>query len=202
MRQGAVSLLSVILAIAAISCGGGDGATNTPIASSTSIASATLPASLQATDGNYTGVLGDFGINQGDFFASKPCAGGLGEQQTYPTDYKRSELWSKVFTSQAQPDYCADDNRLIQIFQYVDDTILRRSYFYELPLVMNFNRLREPPRLIRVDGYEAIVGEETSGTVYLYVIEREPGPDQQGIFDFVLAPDADAATDAAESLIP
>ncbi len=194
MCQGAVSLLSVILAVAAISCGGGGSGTKTPIAtSSTNVRTATLPAGLQAVDGNYSGVLGNFKINQGSIFDAKPCSASLGHEPPFPSDYHTSELWVDAFTSKAQPNYCADDDRLTAIFEYRESSILKRGYFYNLPLVVNFNRLREPPRLLDVEGYDAIVGIDAPGSeqVYLYAIERDPRGDAPGIFVFVLGPSLD-----------
>ena len=94
----------------------------------------------------------------------------------YPSDYKQSELWADAFDDAAQPNYCADDNRLTAIFEYTASTTIKRGYFYELPLVVNFNRLREPPRLLDVEGHDGIVGIDAPGSeqVYLYVIERIP----------------------------
>ncbi|MBI4570857.1 MAG: hypothetical protein HY723_02820, partial [Chloroflexi bacterium] len=83
--------------------------------------------------------------------------------------------------------------------------ILKRGYFYELPLVVNFNRLREPPELLEVEGHAAIVGVDapSSEQVYLYAIERTPEAGQPGIFVFVLATnlDVDFAAQVASSLM-
>jgi hypothetical protein len=147
-------------------------------------------------DGNYNGVLGSFKINEGSIFnAANPCSASLGESETYPSDYKQSELWADDFTSKAQPNYCADDNRLTAIFEYGNDSIIKRGFFYELPFAVTFNRLRTPPSLLDVAGYNAIVGIDAPGSeqVYLYAIERDPRGDVPGIFVFVLAPNLDVA---------
>jgi hypothetical protein len=187
---------AAVLAALLAGCGGGGGGSPTP----------TFPPGLQGVDGDYTGILGDFRVNAGDLFAAKPCSASLGEFPPFPSDHRQSELWVDAFSPAAVPNFCADDDRLLAIFEYRDDAIIRRGYFYELPLVVSFNQLRDPPALLQIGDHEAIVGIDAPGSeqVYLYAIDRLPEGDVPGIFVFVLGTDLNvaAATRLAAELMP
>lgn len=178
-RLAAAALAVALLAALLAGCGGGGGGRATP----------TPPAGLRAVDGDYRGILGDFRVNAGDLFAAQPCSASLGEFPPFPSDHTKSELWSAAFSPAAVPNFCADDNRLLAIFEYVEDGILKRGYFYELPLVVSFNQLRNPPELLEIEGHAAILGRDAapSEQVYLFAIERAPSGAEPGIFVFVLA---------------
>jgi hypothetical protein len=140
----------------------------------------------------YVGVTGPFRVNQGDLFAARPCSASLGEGM-FPSDFRESELWSDLFSPLAQPNFCADDDRLLAVSERRGDAVLQRRYFYELPLAVTFNELREEPQLITIEGYPAIIGVEVapSDQVYVYAIEREPDAGRDGIMVFVTVGEAD-----------
>lgn len=154
----------------------------------------------------YIGPLGDFRVNQGSVFDGKPCSRGIGEFGPFPFDFHQSELWLDVFSSRAQPDFCADDDTLSAIFEYTDRAIMKRGFFYQAPLAVSFNALREQPQLLEVEGHPAILGLEASPSeqVFLWAIERFPERDTPGIYVFVMAVDSDAelAREIAEELLP
>lgn len=161
---------------------------------------------LTNVGGRYIGPLGDFRVNQGKVHDGDPCSASLGEFGPFPSDFLQSELWLEAFSSKATPNFCSDDDRLLAIFEYRDTAILKRGYFYQSPLSINFNELREPPQLLEVAGRPAIVGIEAppSEQVYLYAIERFPTDEEAGIFVFVLAGESDPAVarEIAEELLP
>lgn len=154
----------------------------------------------------YVGTIGDFRVNDGSRLdGGPPCSASIGEFGPYPSDHRESELWSDVFSERAQPNFCADDDRLLAIFEYTDEAIVRRGYFYVQPLAVGFNVLRAEPELIEIDGHPAIVGidERPSEQVYLYAIERFPDGETPGIFVSVLGSgeDVDRATELAAQLL-
>ena len=161
---------------------------------------------LTNVGGRYIGPLGDFRVNQGKVHDGDPCSLSLGHADTFPSDFRQSELWLEAFSSKATPNFCSDDDRLLAIFEYRDTAILTRGYFYQAPLSVNFNELGEPPQLLEVAGRPAIVGIDAppSEQVYLYAIERFPTEGVAGIFVFVLAFESDPALarEIAEELLP
>ena len=154
----------------------------------------------------YIGPLGDFRVNQGSVFDGKPCTSGFGHEGPYPFDYRESELWLDTFSPTAQPDFCADDDTLSAIFEYPDTGIIKRGFFYQAPLAVNFNALREPPELLEIEGHPAILGREapSSEQVFLYAIERFPEDGAPGIYVFVMGLDLDVdlAQEIAKDLLP
>ena len=155
----------------------------------------------------YIGQLGDFRVNQGSVFdGGRPCSASFGEFGPFPSDHHQSELWLDAFSSSALPNFCADDDRLTAVFEYAERGILKRGYFYQAPLAVGFNALREPPQLLEVEGHPAIVGRDapSSKQVYLYAIERFPDGDTPGIYVFVLTGDSDIALarETAAELLP
>ena len=161
---------------------------------------------LTNVGGRYIGPLGDFRVNQGKVHDGDPCSLSLGHSDTFPSDFRQSELWLEAFSTKAIPNFCMDDDRLLAIFEYRDTAIVTRGYFYQAPLSVNFNELREPPQLLEVAGRPAIVGIDAlpSEQVYLYAIERFPTDGVAGIFVFVLAFELDLAqaSEIAEELLP
>ena len=106
----------------------------------------------------------------------------------------------------ATPNFWSDDDRLLAIFEYRDTAIVKRGYFYQAPLSVGFNELREPPQLLEIAGRPAIVGfgMASSEQVKLYAIERFPTDGAPGIFVSVLAFELDLAqaSEIAEELLP
>ena len=153
----------------------------------------------------YIGPLGDFRVNQGSVFDGKPCSLGFGHEGPFPFDYRDSELWLDIFSPRAQPDFCADDDTLSAIFEYPETGIIKRGFFYQAPLAVSFNALREPPELLEIEGHPAILGLEapSSEQVFLYAIERFPEDGTPGIFVFVMGLnlDVDLTRDVAEQLL-
>ncbi len=151
----------------------------------------------------YIGPLGDFRVNQGNVLDGKPCSIGYGHEGPYPFDYRESELWLDVFSPKAQPDFCADDDTLSAIFEYPDTGIIKRGYFYQTPLAVNFNALREPPELMEIEGHPAILGRSPppSGSAFLWDIERFPEDGTPGIYVFVVAL-TDLVQEVAKDLLP
>ncbi len=154
----------------------------------------------------YIGRLGDFRVNQGSVFDGKPCSSGIGEFGPFPFDYQESELWLDAFGPRAQPDFCTDDDTLSAIFKYTDRGIIKRGFFYQAPLAVHFNALREPPELLEIEGHPAILGREapSSEQVFLYAIERIPEDGIPGIYVFVMGLDLDVdlALEIARDLLP
>ena len=161
---------------------------------------------LTNVGGRYIGPVGDFRVNQGKVHDGDPCSASAGEFGPFPSDFLQSELWLDAFSTSARPNFCSDDDRLLAIFEYRDTAILKRGYFYQAPLSVGFNELREPPQLLEVAGRPAIVGIEAppSEQVFLYVIERFPTDDVAGIFVFVMGAESDPAlaSEIAEELLP
>ncbi len=151
----------------------------------------------------YIGPLGDFRVNQGSVFDGKPCSLGFGHEGPFPFDHRDSDLWLDVFSPGAQPDFCADDDTLSAIFEYTDSGIIKRGFFYQTPLAVNFNALRAPPELIEIEGHPAILGLEAPSSEYtrLWAIERFPEDGTPGIYVFVLAP-TDQAHEIVKDLLP
>lgn len=151
----------------------------------------------------YIGPLGDFLLNQGSVFDGKPCSLGYGHEGPFPFDYRESELWLDIFSPNAQPDFCADDDTLSAIFEYPDTGIIKRGYFYQTPLAVNFNALREPPELLEIEGHPAILGRNPPPSEYafLWAIERFPEDGTPGIYVFVVAL-TDLAPEIAKDLLP
>lgn len=151
----------------------------------------------------YIGPLGDFRVNQGNVLDGKPCSLGYGHEGPFPFDYRESELWLEMFGPNAQPDFCADDDTLSTIFEYPESGIIVRGFFYQTPLAVNFNALREPPELLEVEGHPAIVGKHMAPSEYarLWAIERFPEDGTPGIYVSVLAL-TDQAQEIAEDLLP
>lgn len=153
----------------------------------------------------YIGPLGDFLVNQGNVLDGKPCSLGYGHEGPFPFDYRESELWLDIFSSTAQPDFCADDDTLSAIFEYPDTGIIKRGYFYQTPLAVNFNALSAPPELIEIKGHPAIIGlvAPSSDHVSLFAIERFPEDGTPGVFVFVMGQDLDVdlTREVAERLL-
>ena len=151
----------------------------------------------------YIGPLGDFRVDQGNVLDGKTCSLGYGHEGPYPFDYRESELWLDVFSPSAQPDFCADDDTLSTIFEYPDTGIIKRGFFYQAPLAVGFNALREPPELIEIEGHPAILGKGAAPSEYarLWAIERFPEDGTPGIYVFVVAL-ADQAQEIAKDLLP
>lgn len=151
----------------------------------------------------YIGPLGDFRVNQGSVFDGKPCSLGYGHEGPYPFDYRESELWLDMFSPSAQPDFCADDDTLSTIFEYPGTGIIKRGFYYQTPLAVNFNALRDPPELLELEGHPAILGRNAAPSeyAYLWAIERLPEDGTPGIYVFVLAL-TDQAQEIAKDLLP
>ena len=161
---------------------------------------------LTNVGGEYIGPLGDFRVNQGKVHDGDPCSASAGEVGPFPSDFLQSELWVEAFSTSARPNFCSDDDRLLSIFEQRDEAIVRRGYFYQAPLSVGFNELREPPQLLEVAGRPAIVGfaRPSSGNITLYAIERFPTDGVPGIFVSVLAFELDLALtrEIAAELLP
>ena len=154
---------------------------------------------LTNVGGESSGPLGDFRVSQGKVHDGDPCSASAGEVGPFPSDFLQSELWLDTFSTNARPNFCRDDDRLLAIFEQRDTAIVRRGYFYQAPLSVHFNELREPPQLLEIAGWPAIVGFGTpsSEQVKLYAIERFPTDGAPGIFVSVLALELDLAQASA-----